>query len=176
MSLRENQIAIEQTLFIFERNFSGKPDKNGNENPKPNASIIVPTYEQACDIYDMGVNVRFAVSKEDKARLNLKYTTYKFESFDDLKDDLELPVKFYVKIYADFVKSKWPPRIYTKAPGKEPNQITKETLNGLDQLYITKVSVICNKSKDNGLYVDEMYINYNPEDSAYGSGYFEKDY
>lgn len=171
---RENQIVIEKSLFIFDRNFSGKPD-DYSKNPKPNANIIIPTYEQACDIYDMGVNVRFAVNKDDKFRLELKHTTYKFEEFDKMKDDLELPVKFYVNIKADFVNSKWPPKIYTKAPGKDVNDITAETLKSLDNLYITEVTADCNKSKDGGLYINEMYVRYDPASSPYAARFFEED-
>jgi hypothetical protein len=150
-----NLIRIDNTRFIFETNFAGDPerDRYGSEARKGN--IIIPDYEQAMDLIDMGFNVKTTKPREGEE-----------ENF--------VP-KYYVSVKVNF-DTDWPPKIYLVSGDAEPVKLDEESIDLIDTCYVLNVNVILNPYTDKrtgrkSLYVRTMYVEQDVEEDPYASRY-----
>lgn len=170
-------IKIEDTRFIFDTNFSGDPERDIYGNDDRKANIVIPTEEQATDLWNTGFNVKVCFNKDDKERLGLKKTTAKFDAYLDIRDDLEEAATFYVPIIANY-DSEWPPKIYLVSGDADPELLTIDTVKRLDRVYVLNVNAILNPfhNTKNGadtwsLYIRTMYVEQDVEDDPYAARY-----
>ena len=150
-----NLIRIDNTRFIFETNFAGDPerDRYGSEARKGN--IIIPDYEQAMDLIDMGFNVKTTKPREGEE-----------ENF--------VP-KYYVAVKVNF-DTDWPPKICLVSGDAEPVKLDEESISLIHTCYVLNVNVILNPYTDKrtgrkSLYVRTMYVEQDVEEDPYASRY-----
>ena len=148
-------LIIRDTKFIFTTNFSGDPNRDTFGSSARKANIIIPTEEQANDISALGVNVKCTKPRP---------------GFED-----EYEPTYFVPIKVNY-DSKWPPNIYMVTPGAEPVLLDINTVNLLDNVYVTNVNAELNVYRNEmrgtvSLYVKTMYVEQEPNDDPFASAY-----
>lgn len=154
--MRERKlISIENTNFIYNTNFSGDParDKFGSDARK--ANILIPTYEQAMELMDMGVNV-----KETKPKPGEE------EGFEP---------KYFAMVRVNY-KSKWPPKIHLVSGDAVPVLLDEESVCAIDNCYVLNVNAVVNPSFNpntgkTSLYVRTMYVEQDVEADPFAHRY-----
>jgi hypothetical protein len=164
-SKNNNIIAIDDTKFIYETNFSGDParDKFGDSRRKCN--IIIPDPRQAEDMMAKGYNV-----KQTKP------------GPDDDPDDF-IPTYFVQAIlkYRDRYGEalRYAPHVYLVNSYNEAVPLDEETVSTLDDIRAANVNVILNSwETDKGtysLYIRTMYVEQDFDSDPYASRYTRRD-
>ena len=157
-------IAIDNTNFIFETNFSGDParDKYGDRRRK--ANILIADPEQARDLMEAGFKV-----KETKPGRNCPdpenfVPQYHIVGLLKYRKDNGEPVK-------------WPPKVVLLT-GKDlkETELDEETAGTLDHIRVKNVNVILNPRIDpendkKTLYIRTMYVEQDMDDDPYAEMY-----
>lgn len=147
-----NIVTIENTNFIFKKNFSGDPEVDNYGSTDRKANIIIPSEAQARELMEMGFNVKC------------------LEATEPGKSD-----QYHVVIKANY-DSKWPPKIYLVAGDAEPVLLDEQTVGKIDSVYVLNVNVILNpyyseRNKKWGLYIKTMYVECDEEADPFASRY-----
>ena len=152
---RRNLVSIENTRFIWRTNFSGDPSRDRFGSNKRKASIVIPDYEQAMDLIDLGLNV-----KETRPRPG---------------EEEDFEPTYYIDIKVNY-DSKWPPNIYLVSGDAEPVLLDEESIDTLDKCYILNVNAVLNIAENRttgkkSLYVRTMYVEQDIEDDPFADRY-----
>ena len=148
-------ICIENSRFIFTTNFSGDPERDNFGSDARKANLIIPDYDQAMELIEMGFNVR-----ETKPRPGME------EEF--------IPT-YFVAVNANY-DSDWPPNIYLVSGDSEPRLLNEESVGIIDKCYVLNVDAVLNpyfneKTKRSSLYIKTMYVEQDVEDDPFASKY-----
>lgn len=135
-------IILDNTNFIFMTNFSGDPERDNYGNPQRQATIIIPTQEQADEMADLGLNVKVTKPKPGK------------------EDEYE--PTYFVKALIRY-DCKYKPRIFLVSKDKKPVLLNEESVKVLDNVYVLNVKAELSQSWDErnrrwNLYVKTMYV------------------
>lgn len=156
-------IAIDDTRFIFQSNFSGNPDGDRFGDTRRKCNLVIPDPEQAKDLIKAGFKVRQTKPRQD--------------------DDPEefLPEYFVTAILKYRTKAgvpvKYPPRVYLVSGDNEPVLLDEDSVGCLDTMRVKNVNVILNPYEydpTNGglnLYIRTMYVEQDIEDDPYAARY-----
>lgn len=153
--MRETRfVEIDDSNFIFERNFRGDPNVGKYKSKQRRATIIIPNHNQAKDLMDEGFNVKFTSPREGEE-----------EGF--------VPT-YFIKIIANY-DSRTQPMIYIVPEGGSPVLLDQVSVSEIDGCYATRVRAVLNPytNKETGaksLYVQTMYVEAERSD-PYGSYY-----
>lgn len=156
-------IAVDDTRFIFQTNFSGDPARDRFADARRKASLIIPDPEQAKDLIKAGFRVRETRPRQD----------------DDPNDFVP---EYYVTILLKYRNRKnepvkYPPKVYLVSGDNEPVLLDEESVSCIDQMRIKNVNVILNPYEydpvNNGLslYIRTMYVEQNLDDDPYAARY-----
>ena len=156
-------IAVDDTRFIFQTNFSGDPARDRFADARRKASLIIPDPEQAKDLIKAGFRVRETRPRQD----------------DDPNDFVP---EYYVTILLKYRNRKnepvkYPPKVYLVSGDNEPVLLDEESVSCIDQMRIRNVNVILNPYEydpvNNGLslYIRTMYVEQDLDDDPYAARY-----
>ena len=156
-------IAVDDTHFIFQTNFSGDPARDRFADARRKASLIIPDPEQAKDLIKAGFRVRETRPRQD----------------DDPNDFVP---EYYVTILLKYRNRKnepvkYPPKVYLVSGDNEPVLLDEESVSCIDQMRIKNVNVILNPYEydpvNNGLslYIRTMYVEQDLDDDPYAARY-----
>lgn len=156
-------IAVDDTRFIFQTNFSGDPARDRFADARRKASLIIPDPEQAKDLIKAGFRVRETRPRQD----------------DDPNDFVP---EYYVTILLKYRNRKnelvkYPPKVYLVSGDNEPVLLDEESVSCIDQMRIKNVNVILNPYEydpvNNGLslYIRTMYVEQDLDDDPYAARY-----
>lgn len=159
-----NLIAIDDTKFIYETNFSGDPARDHFGDARRKCNIIIPDPRQAKDMLEKGYRV-----KQTKP------------GPDDDPDDY-IP-KYFVQAvlkYRDRYGKplKYSPKVYLVNLDNEAIPLDEESVSTLDNIRAANVNVILNGwETDDGsysLYIRTMYVEQDFDSDPYASRYGRK--
>ena len=153
---RRNLIHIENTNFIFATNFSGDPERDTFGSDARKANIIIPSYEQAMELMEAGVNVKATKPRPDE-------------------DESEFVPTYYAAVRVSY-DSDWPPKIYLVSGDAEPVLLNEDTVNTIDRCYVLNVNATLNpytneRTGRTSLYVRTMYVEQDIEDDPFAHRY-----
>lgn len=158
-------IAIDNTHFIYQTQFSGDPTKDRFGDARRKCNILIPDMEQVRDLIKAGFTVR-----ETKPHQDTDLSKFEPEYF----------VTAILK-YRDRngVAVKYPPKVYLVNENYEPVLQTEETVAILDDVRVRKhgVNVILNpyewdrNTHAMNLYVRTMYVEQDQESDPYAAIY-----
>lgn len=157
--MRESRaIEIMDTQFIFDRNLSGNPEKNGKYKSKTRSvNVIIPTEAQAMEMQAQGIKVG---------------VTKPYEG-----EEAGFIPKFFVRCIANYETAKQPPLIYLVPGDKPPVLLDATSVAEVDFAYVTNVKVAVNPwpNQNDGitLYIQVMYVECQEVD-AFASYYKER--
>lgn len=163
--INPNNIAIDNTNFIFETNFAGDPRKDTYGDSRRKANVLIPDPEQAADLIKAGFKV-----KQTRPRKNEDPEYFKPEYY------VQVILK-YRKI--DQTPVKYPPKVYLVTENNEV-LMDEDTVGELDSIRVQNVNVVLNERiydrENNGktLYVRTMYVEQDLTDDPYAQIYRER--
>ena len=147
-------ISIENTRFIFKRNFSGDPERDRFKSSQRKANVVIPDIEQAREMIDAGFNVKLTKPKEGEE-----------EGF--------VP-RYYVSVTVNY-DSTWPPKVFLVSGDNDPRPLDEETIGMLDTIPVENVDVILNPREWSPnrytLYVRTMYVTQGLSDDPFAAKY-----
>lgn len=156
-------IAVDDTRFIFQTNFSGDPVRDRFADSRRKANLLIPDPEQAKDLIKAGFKVR-----ETRPRQDDDPDTFSPEYFVSVllkyRNRAGQPVKY-------------PPKVYLVSGNGEPVLLDEESVACIDQMRVKNVNVILNPYEydpANGgvsLYVRTMYVEQDLDDDPYAERY-----
>lgn len=163
MAINTKTIAIENTRFIFNTNFSGDPERDSYGDIRRKANIIIPDPEQAKDLIKAGFRVRETRPRKD-------------EDPEEFTPEYCIPV---ILKYRDRTGAlvKYPPKVYLVVDDNEPVLLDEDTVGKLDSIRARNVNVILNPYEydpaNNGvnLYIRTMYVEQELDDDPYAARY-----
>lgn len=150
-------IAVENTRFIFGRNFSGDPSKDRYADMRRKANLVIPDPEQAKDLVKSGFKVKETNPRDFKPE-------YFVQILVKYRDKTGRPVKY-------------PPRVFLVNDGCEPVLLDEESIAMLDDIRVKNVNVILNPYEHDpvnhtmNLYVRTMYVEQDVDDDPYAAHY-----
>ena len=156
-------IAIDNTRFIFQTNFSGDPNNDRFGDSRRKANIIIPDPEQAKDLMKAGFKVRETKPRPD----------------DDPRDFAPEYFVTGVLMYRTRNGSpvKYPPKVYLVSGDNEPMLLDEDTVSCIDQMRVKNVNVILNPyeydsiNHSMSLYIRTMYVEQDLDDDPYAERY-----
>jgi len=161
--MSKNTIAIENTHFIFQTNFSGDPSRERFGDARRKANLIIPDPQQAKDLMIAGYKVR-----ETKPRPDDDPDTFQPEYFIPVfckyRNKLGEPVKY-------------PPKVYLVVGNNEPVLLDEDSVGMIDQIRVKNVNIILNQYEYDpvnhamNLYVRTMYVEQDLDDDPYAARY-----
>lgn len=139
------KVNIDNTRFIFTTNFSGDPTRDRFGSDKRRFNIVIPTAQQAQELFEKGVNVK-------ATRFNPDY---------DVEGEWEPTYFVPVNVNMD---TQWPPHVYWITPDGNRISCDKDIIGQLD--YIRVRNVMCqanlvekrNTPGEYTLYADVLYV------------------
>ena len=170
---RPENIAVDDTNFIFKTNFSGKPDNDRFGDYRRKANLIISDPAQADYLVNAGINVRETRPRDDD-------------------DPNEFVPERFVQVLLAYRKRngepvKYPPRVYLVVGDSDPVLLDEESVECIDHIRVKNVNAILTiHEHDNGrnLYIRTMYVEQDLDDDPYaaryrarrgqGNGYFVK--
>lgn len=156
-------IAVENTRFIFETNFSGDPARDRFADARRKVNLIIPDPEQAKDLVKAGIKVRQTNPRPDDDP-----ATFVPEYF------VTAVLKYRTRLGQAV---KYPPKVYLVSGDAEPVLLDEDTVGALDTMRIANVNVILNPyeydpaSGGTSLYVRTMYVEQDLDDDPYAERY-----
>lgn len=163
--MARNLISIENTSFIFKTNFAGDPERDNYGSTTRYCNIVIPTQAQADELAEMGLNVRCT---KPKPGFEEEFTPTYFikgilryhneEDEDDSKD----------------------PKVYQVIGDAAPILLNEDTVQRLDDAYITNVNVLLNPyfSKRNNrwsCYIQTLYAEQDMSGDPFASKYAHRE-
>lgn len=156
-------IAVDDTRFIFQTNFSGDPTKDRFADSRRKANLLIPDPEQAKDLIKAGFKVRETRPRQDE-------------------DSSEFMPEYFVTVLLKYRNRagqpvKYPPKVYLVSGDNEPVLLDEESVACIDNMRIKNVNVILNPYEydpaNNGLslYVRTMYVEQDLDDDPYAARY-----
>ena len=156
-------IAVDNTRFIFQTNFSGDPAKDRFADARRKANLIISDPEQAKDLIKAGFKVRETRPRPD----------------DDPNDFMP---EYFVTVLLKYRNRagqpvKYPPKVYLVSGDNEPVLLDEESVKCIDQMRVKNVNVILNPYEydpvNNGLslYIRTMYVEQDLDDDPYAERY-----
>ncbi len=143
--MRNNNVYIEDTRFIFDTNFAGDPsrDKYGSDARK--ANLVIPDISVARQLIAEGYNVKMTKPREGEEEefTPVYYISIKL-SYRDRYGELK----------------RWPPKVIF-IEDDFPTELTEETVGRIDYAWVERVNVVLNKyESDRGksLYIKTMEV------------------
>lgn len=161
--MASNTIAVDNTRFIFQTNFSGDPSKERFGDARRKANLLIPDKQQAKDMAIAGFKIR-----ETRPRPDDDPDTFEPEYFVPVickyRDKLGNPVKY-------------PPKVYLVSGDNEPVLLDEESVGMIDNIRVKNVNVILNQyewdpaNHQVNLYVRTMYVEQDLDDDPYAARY-----
>ena len=158
-----NTIAIDNTRFIFQTNFSGDPNNDRFGDSRRKANIMIPDPEQAKDLMKAGFKVRETKPRPD----------------EDPRDFV--PEYFVTGILMYRTRGgspvKYQPKVYLVSGDNEPMLLDEDTVSCIDQMRVKNVNVILNPYEYDplnhgmSLYIRTMYVEQDLDDDPYVARY-----
>lgn len=156
-------IAVDNTRFIFQTNFSGDPTKDRFNDSRRKANLIIPDPEQAKDLIKAGFKVRETRPRQD----------------DDPNDFIP---EYFISVLLKYrnkagIPVKYPPKVYLVSGDGEPVLLDEESVACIDAVRVKNVNVILNPYEydpaNNGLslYIRTMYVEQDLDDDPYAARY-----
>lgn len=156
-------IAVDNTRFIFQTNFSGDPANDRFNDVRRKASIVIPDPEQARDLIKAGFKVRETRPRPD----------------DDPQSFV--PEYFVTGVLMYRTRSgvpvKYPPKVYLVSGDSEPVLLDEESVACIDHMRVKNVNVILNPYEYDpvnhqlSLYIRTMYVEQDLDDDPYAERY-----
>lgn len=156
-------IAVDDTRFIFQTNFSGDPSRDRFADGRRKANLLIPDPEQAKDLIKAGFKVRETRPRPD-------------DDPDEFIPEYFVPVLLKYRNRAGQMV-KYPPKVYLVSGRGEPVLLDEESVACIDQMRVKNVNVILNPYEydpvNNGvsLYVRTMYVEQDLDDDPYAERY-----
>lgn len=163
MSMRNGNIAIDNTRFIFGTNFSGNPENDRFGDSRRKANIVIPDPEQAKDLIKQGFRVRETRPREDDDPSEFM-PEYFVQAVLKYRDRFDKPVKY-------------PPRVYLVSDGGDPVLLDEDSVEQIDNVRVKNVNVVLTPYQydpvNNGmsLYIRTMYVEQDLDDDPYAQRY-----
>lgn len=160
--MNEN-IAIENTRFIFRTNFSGNPENDRYGDSRRKANIMIPDPEQAKALVKAGFKVRQTSPRPD-------------DDPDTFRPD------YYVTALLKYRDKngkamKYPPKVYLVSDNGMPVLLDEESVSTIDHIRVQNVNVILNAyeydpvAHSMSLYIRTMYVEQGLDDDPYAARY-----
>lgn len=148
-------IHIENSRFIFNTNFAGDPEKDRFGSDARQANLVIPSYEQAMELLDMGLKV-----KQTNPRPG---------------EEEDYQPTYFVAIKANY-DSDWPPKIHLVSGDSDPVLLDEESVGRIDKCYVLNVDAVLNiyensRTGTKSLYVRTMYVTQDVEDDPFAAKY-----
>lgn len=156
-------IAIDDTRFIYQTNFSGDPARDRFADSRRKANILIPDPEQAKDLVKAGFKVRSTKPRPDDDPEEFQ-PEYFVSAVLKYRNRMGQPVKY-------------PPRVYLVSGDNEPVPLDEESVACLDQMRVRNVNVILNPYEYDpagggvSLYIRTMYVEQDLDDDPYAERY-----
>jgi hypothetical protein len=156
---RENKlISIENTNFIFNTNFSGDPNRDRFGSTARRANVIIPTYDQAMELMEMGLNVKQTNPREGEE-----------EGFEP---------EYFLAVNINY-DSTFPPKIYLVSGDADPVELDANSVGMIDNCYVLNVNVVLNPYRNqvtgrSSAYVRTMYVEQDIADDPFASRYVRR--
>ena len=159
---KREMVHIDNTNFIYRKNFSGDPSKDKYGNSARRANIIIPTFEEAQYISSLGIGV-----KETKPR--------------DGEEEGFKPV-YYMPVIVNYdssVAKSRPPMVYLVTGNKKPVLLDEDTIGLVDQAYVVNVKasieiVYLAKYDRYAAYVRTMYVFQDDDDDPWAAEFEDR--
>lgn len=156
-------IAVDDTRFIFQTNFSGDPTKDRFSDSRRKANLLIPDPEQVKDLIKAGFKVRETRPRQDE-------------------DPSEFIPEYFVTVLLKYRNRagqpvKYPPKVYLVSGDNEPVLLDEESVACIDNMRIKNVNAILNPYEydpaNNGLslYIRTMYVEQDLDDDPYAARY-----
>ena len=161
--MNNKTIAIENTRFIFQTNFSGNPENDRYGDERRKANLMIPDPEQAKDLMKMGYKVRQTRPRQE--------------------DDPETFVpEYFIPVLLKYrnrsgIPVKYPPKVYLVVEDNDPVLLDEDNISCIDQMRIKNVNVILNPyeydeaTHARSLYIRTMYVEQDLDDDPYAARY-----
>lgn len=155
----DNKIYIADTKFIYATNFAGDPNKDKFKNTSRRGNLIIPTEEQAEELYNMGFKVKQTTPREGEE-----------EGF--------IP-KYYVPIIIGYNHPTRKPHVYLVTNGVA-QELEEGELKMLDNIRATNVCATLNPRIDEErgsatLYVSQLYVEQVVDKDPWAERYMWRD-
>lgn len=143
--MRNNNVYIENTRFIFDTNFAGDPNRDKYGSDARKANLVIPDISIARQLIDEGYNVKMTKPRDD--------------------DDDEFIPTYYISIKLSYRDrngelKRWPPKVIF-IEDDFVTELTEETVDRIDYAWVERVNVVLNKyESDRGksLYVKTLEV------------------
>lgn len=151
-------IYLNDTNFIYKRNFSGNPERDKYGNTARRGNIIIPDEETLNHLVQLGINVKSTKPRDGEE-----------EGFEPV---WYMPV--IINFESDMAKAR-PPKIYlVKGEDGEPELLDDETVGQIDAVYVTNVKatievVYLQRFDKMAAYVRTMYVFTDADDDPWAS-------
>lgn len=148
---------VDDTKFIYQRNFAGDPSKSGKfPSTARVANIVIPTATQAQQMLDAGYDIKSTKPREGEEEGFIPQNFLKIEV--KYKDKFNQPLKY-------------PSKVYLVTEGSEPTLLDEESIAILDTIRVKSVNLTIApyRKADGGLkaYVRVMYVEQNIDDDPF---------
>lgn len=156
-------IAIDNTRFIYQTQFSGDPTKDRFGDSRRKCNILIPDMEQVRDLIKAGFTVRETKPRQDEDPADFQ-PEYFVTAILKYRNRNGMPVKY-------------PPKVYLVNENDEPVLQSEDTIALLDDMRIRNVNVILNPYEYDpanhgmSLYIRTMYVEQDMDDDPYAALY-----
>lgn len=156
-------IAIDNTRFIYQTQFSGDPTKDRFGDARRKCNILIPDMEQVRDLMKAGFTVRETKPRPDEDPNDFQ-PEYFVTAILKYRNRNGMPVKY-------------PPKVYLVNENDEPVLQSEDTIALLDDMRIRNVNVILNPYEYDpanhgmSLYIRTMYVEQDMDDDPYAALY-----
>lgn len=156
-------IAIDNTRFIYQTQFSGDPTKDRFGDARRKCNILIPDMEQVRDLIKAGFTVRETKPRPDEDLADFQ-PEYFVTAILKYRNRNGMPVKY-------------PPKVYLVNENDEPVLQSEDTIALLDDMRIRNVNVILNPYEYDpanhgmSLYIRTMYVEQDMDDDPYAALY-----
>lgn len=164
--MNRGTVAVENTRFIFQTNFTGDPSRDRFADSRKKANLIIPDPEQAKDLKKLGYKVRETRPRQD-------------DDPDEFQPEYFVPVVLKYRNRTG-MKVKYPPKVYLVSGDNPPVLLDEDSVGSIDQMRVKNVNAILNPYEydpENGgvsLYIRTMYVEQDLDDDPYAERYRRK--
>lgn len=143
--MRNNNVYIEGTRFIFDTNFAGDPNRDKYGSDARKANLVIPDISVARQLIDEGYNVKMTKPREgeEEGFVPCYYISIKL-SYRDRNGELK----------------RWPPKVLF-IEDDFVTELDEETVSRIDYARVESVNVVLNKyesERGKSLYVKTMEV------------------
>lgn len=160
----KKMIAIDDTKFIFETNFSGDKSKDRWGDDRRKCNIIIPDPRQANELLDKGFKVRQTKPHPDEDADDF-IPTFFVQAILKYRDRYGKPLKYA-------------PKVYLVNMDGVPVPLDEESVSSLDGISVANVNCILNawETEDGSysLYIRTMYVEQDFDDDPYAARYAKR--